>query len=89
MRKGLRPSTLTPLLQVCGSDGVTYGSECELKKTRCESGRELYVAVQGACQGEQACGCAWYRCSACMLVHVHNSLCVPCTCMSTGVCAQV
>nr|XP_023491854.1 agrin isoform X6 [Equus caballus] len=36
---------------VCGSDGVTYGSECELKKTRCESGRELYVAVQGACQG--------------------------------------
>uniref|UniRef100_A0A8C4M9B0 Agrin n=1 Tax=Equus asinus asinus TaxID=83772 RepID=A0A8C4M9B0_EQUAS len=36
---------------VCGSDGVTYGSECELKKARCESGRELYVAAQGACQG--------------------------------------
>ncbi|XP_046517522.1 agrin isoform X3 [Equus quagga] len=36
---------------VCGSDGVSYGSECELKKARCESGRELYVAAQGACQG--------------------------------------
>ncbi|XP_016077395.1 PREDICTED: agrin-like isoform X3 [Miniopterus natalensis] len=36
---------------VCGSDGVTYGTECELKKARCESQRELYVVAQGACRG--------------------------------------
>ncbi|XP_030743825.1 agrin [Echinops telfairi] len=39
---------------VCGSDGVTYGTECELKKARCESQRELYVATQGACRGPTA-----------------------------------
>ncbi|XP_019514048.1 PREDICTED: agrin isoform X7 [Hipposideros armiger] len=36
---------------VCGSDGVTYGTECELKKARCEARAELYVAAQGACRG--------------------------------------
>uniref|UniRef100_A0A8C3WLB2 Agrin n=1 Tax=Catagonus wagneri TaxID=51154 RepID=A0A8C3WLB2_9CETA len=36
---------------VCGSDGVTYGTECELKKARCESRQELYVVAQGACRG--------------------------------------
>ncbi|XP_063662261.1 agrin isoform X9 [Pan troglodytes] len=36
---------------VCGSDGVTYSTECELKKARCESQRGLYVAAQGACRG--------------------------------------
>ncbi|XP_069893156.1 agrin isoform X3 [Dipodomys merriami] len=35
---------------VCGSDGVTYGTECDLKKARCESQRELYVVGQGACR---------------------------------------
>ncbi|XP_071473325.1 agrin isoform X3 [Marmota flaviventris] len=36
---------------VCGSDGVTYGSECDLKRARCESQGELYVAAQGPCRG--------------------------------------
>ncbi|XP_058994152.1 agrin isoform X10 [Mustela lutreola] len=36
---------------VCGSDGVTYGTECELKKARCEAQRALYVTAQGACRG--------------------------------------
>ncbi|XP_047580666.1 agrin isoform X5 [Lutra lutra] len=40
---------------VCGSDGVTYGTECELKKARCESQRELYVTAQGACRGSCHC----------------------------------
>uniref|UniRef100_I3LGD9 Agrin n=1 Tax=Sus scrofa TaxID=9823 RepID=I3LGD9_PIG len=35
---------------VCGSDGVTYGTECELKKARCDSRQELYVVAQGACR---------------------------------------
>ncbi|XP_049733524.1 agrin isoform X1 [Elephas maximus indicus] len=39
---------------VCGSDGVTYGTECELKKAKCESQRELYVVAQGACRGPTA-----------------------------------
>ncbi|ELK23609.1 Agrin [Myotis davidii] len=38
---------------VCGSDGVTYSTECELKKARCESQRELYVVAQGACRGAE------------------------------------
>ncbi|KAM5248760.1 agrin [Ctenodactylus gundi] len=36
---------------VCGSDGITYGTECDLKKARCESQQELYVVAQGACHG--------------------------------------
>ncbi|KAB1268253.1 Agrin [Camelus dromedarius] len=36
---------------VCGSDGVTYSTECELKKARCESRQELYIVAQGACRG--------------------------------------
>ncbi|GAB1289362.1 Agrin [Apodemus speciosus] len=36
---------------VCGSDGITYSTECDLKKARCESQQELYVAAQGACRG--------------------------------------
>ncbi|XP_011248478.1 agrin isoform X2 [Mus musculus] len=36
---------------VCGSDGVTYSTECHLKKARCEARQELYVAAQGACRG--------------------------------------
>ncbi|KAF4018543.1 hypothetical protein G4228_009925 [Cervus hanglu yarkandensis] len=36
---------------VCGSDGVTYHTECELRKARCESWPELHVVAQGACRG--------------------------------------
>ncbi|XP_036726429.1 agrin isoform X4 [Balaenoptera musculus] len=34
---------------VCGSDGVTYGSTCELEATACALGREIRVARRGPC----------------------------------------
>ncbi|XP_073794674.1 agrin isoform X10 [Danio rerio] len=34
---------------VCGSDGNTYSSDCELKKTRCEKQIDLSVQSQGPC----------------------------------------
>lgn len=64
------------LLQVCGSDGVTYGTECELKKARCDSRQELYVVAQGACRSEWGAGrsgCAGPQ------VHVQR-----CTCTQMG-----
>lgn len=77
--KWLWPPTLTPAFQVCGSNGITYGTECELKKARCELQQELYVTAQGACRGEWARGfcrvcAAAFTSDACMLCGMCTSI---------------
>ncbi|MBN3322022.1 AGRIN protein, partial [Atractosteus spatula] len=38
-----------PRSQVCGTDGRSYSSECELKKTRCEKQAHVEIHSQGPC----------------------------------------
>ncbi|KAJ8258866.1 hypothetical protein COCON_G00178780 [Conger conger] len=38
-----------PGYQVCGSDGQTYSSECELRKTKCEKQAQLEIQSHGEC----------------------------------------
>ncbi|PFX14340.1 Neuropilin-1 [Stylophora pistillata] len=35
--------------QVCGSDGVTYGNECLLKKAACENNTRIKIMEEGSC----------------------------------------
>ncbi|ELK23607.1 Agrin [Myotis davidii] len=48
---------------VCGSDGVTYGSACELESAACVLGREILVAHRGPCGQWRARGSCWGRVS--------------------------
>lgn len=38
--------------QVCGSDGVTYGDQCQLKTIACRQGQVITVKHMGQCHGE-------------------------------------
>ena len=38
--------------QVCGSDGVTYGDQCQLKTIACRQGQVITVKHVGQCHGE-------------------------------------
>ncbi|XP_075738837.1 agrin isoform X4 [Rhipicephalus microplus] len=42
---------------VCGSDGVTYANECELRRASCRHQRALAVASRGACDLCRGVGC--------------------------------
>ncbi|XP_068453811.1 agrin isoform X7 [Clinocottus analis] len=44
---------------VCGSDGGTYGSECELHVRACQQQMDLRVVSQGECKTCGSVVCAW------------------------------
>uniref|UniRef100_A0A8C2X311 Agrin n=1 Tax=Cyclopterus lumpus TaxID=8103 RepID=A0A8C2X311_CYCLU len=44
---------------VCGSDGGTYGSECELHVRACQQQMDLRVVSQGECKTCGSAVCAW------------------------------
>lgn len=51
-REGLPHSILALVPQVCGSDGVTYGNECQLRTIACRQGLDISIQNLGPCQGE-------------------------------------
>ncbi|XP_058499960.1 agrin isoform X3 [Solea solea] len=44
---------------VCGSDGITYNSECELHVRACKEQMDLQVVSQGECKTCGSTVCAW------------------------------
>lgn len=47
------PETYDPL---CGSNGVTYANECNLKSTECQMGTDVIVASYGECEDLSSSG---------------------------------
>eukprot|EP00795_Rhopilema_esculentum_P013365 gene13365-4219_t len=52
-----KPNALEMNFRVCGSDGKTYASECDLKKAVCKSRQTVSIVSPGACKGKgwEAC----------------------------------
>ncbi|XP_048584165.1 follistatin-A isoform X2 [Nematostella vectensis] len=46
--------------EVCGADGVTYGSLCRLRVATCKLGKTIGVAYLGSCKGSD---CSTVKCS--------------------------
>jgi len=47
---------------VCGNDGQTYGSECQLKLFACRYQKDIVVQALGPCKGYSWCDLFWYFC---------------------------
>lgn len=69
---------------VCGNDGVTYGSVCELESMACALGREIQVARRGPCGQWWASGLGWEEVLVNMVIelpsqtNVGNAVLDPC-----------
>ncbi|XP_058837450.1 uncharacterized protein LOC131693555 isoform X2 [Topomyia yanbarensis] len=50
-----RPSAFAAKSVVCGTDGITYRSICELKQKACVTGRAIPVAYRGRCIETATC----------------------------------
>ncbi|XP_054266356.1 agrin-like [Macrosteles quadrilineatus] len=48
-----------PQQMVCGSDGQTYGSECQLKLYACRYQKDVSVQAMGACTEDMLAGTEW------------------------------
>ncbi|XP_048580646.1 fibrillin-1 isoform X2 [Nematostella vectensis] len=50
------PSICSPVISpVCGSDGKIYKDDCELRKTACESKKNIVVADKDSCKAQDPC----------------------------------
>ncbi|XP_041774358.1 uncharacterized protein LOC121594782 [Anopheles merus] len=71
----------SPKSVVCGTDGITYPSICELKRQACLSGRAIPVAYRGRCV--EAATCETIKCKDrqhCLTdLKTHKPRCVSCS----------
>jgi len=45
--------------ELCGSDGVTYKSICELNKSSCQNNMIITMKHEGSCSADKTCDCFW------------------------------
>ncbi|TMS35812.1 hypothetical protein L596_003127 [Steinernema carpocapsae] len=48
------------LMEVCGSDGVTYPNPCKMNRAACLSGRTIFQNYNGICEGCENVNCEFY-----------------------------
>ena len=55
---------------VCGSDGVTYGNSCELRRAACEQEKDIKKVHDGPCKGKKNTWIAVH--TVINMVHIEN-----------------
>ncbi|KAK0395945.1 hypothetical protein QR680_001503 [Steinernema hermaphroditum] len=48
------------LMEVCGSDGVTYSNPCKMNRAACLSGKSIFQTYNGICEGCEKVSCEFY-----------------------------